>query len=145
MSATKVTDITTANIDQGQMPRNQSRVKFEMVSHLPDPPKKRGSILGKIFKTVGAFSPAGFFFPPFGTIGALSGLGLGQVGAKMDYKQSLPDAVTAAPPLSYPGISSAPAGYQGAPISSASFASDPVLNLVTTRDQALSSSAKEVK
>lgn len=138
-------DITTVNLDQGQatpeFTRNQSRVKFEMVNYPYEPPKKKGSFLGKIFKTLGAFSPIGLFLGPPGWIAGGAAAALGQIGAMSDAKASQPDPRPASYPLSYPGLSTmSMSGYDGNFIPPATLASDPTLDLVAaSRDNAISS------
>lgn len=105
----KVTDIVSPNLDMGQPAyrRNTSSVNFTMVSHVPDPPKRRGSFFGKILKAIGAFSPVGLFFGPPGWIAGAGAAGLGQIGAKMDAGKSQAEVAPPVPSVVYPNLAPA--------------------------------------
>ena len=144
-------DIATINLDRGgttEFLRNTSRVKFEMVNYPVEPPKKRGSFLGKFFKTLCAFSPIGMFLGPPGWIAGAAAYGLGQIGAASEAKANQGQPAPVSAPIAYPGLTPAAlTGYEGNVIPPAALASgDPTLDLVVrSRDSAMSSSIHGVR
>lgn len=132
-------EITSANLDNGpntpQLKRNLVRVKFEVVPPQGfEQPKKKGSLVGKFLQLMGGFSGLGWIFG--GPAAGLGMAGAGALGTQMDARAR---ASEAGPPpvktISYPGLDP-----------SASYASDPALDLVaSSRDAALYLSTREVK
>lgn len=126
--STKITDITTPNLDQGQpsFRRNTSSVSFTLVDRKPEAPKKKGGFFSGILKAIGAFAPVGFLFGPPGWIAGAGAAGLGQLGAKMESNAQRQAVAPLPAQITYPGLSPA---------------SDQVLALVAdARDNAFRSS-----
>ncbi len=144
-------EITTPNLDQGtatpEFYRNQSRVKFELLSYNPyEVEVKKPSFLSRFFSVLGGFAPLAAVAAPFtgglSLIGAAGLAGLGAVGQKAQYNHYAQQQAAAQGQrnlvMTYPGL-----GQPG--ISPAVFSSDPALALISTsRDNALYSSSQVI-
>lgn len=144
-------DITTINRDRGQKSpefvRNQSRVKFEVLSYNPYEVKpKKAGFFSSFLRVLGGFAPLAYVAAPFtggaSLIAATAFSSAGIMGTMSQSRQLTEQARgnQQPPVMAYPGLNT------GGLINPASLASDPTLDLVVgARDNATYSSIREIK
>ena len=118
-----------------------TRLRFETVMNVPDPPKVHKSISGRIMSALGHMAPLGLFFGPPGWIGSAAASGLGAVGAsKMAKERSQQVQAPASMPISYPGLGA------GGGMAMMGMSEDSGLDVVAqSRMDALSAASRQVK